>query len=133
MQSHSVVSSAFHSIIFIFMLHLLVLQNCLCHIRKIDRIVIGNYRDSCCRDDKLSQARTSVSDMQKRASQLYNALMEKRCNLTQKLNNGVHNVALLQNQLISDYLYDWKNRQKLQQVGVPFEERDHMIDEIQTE
>nr|CDP92991.1 BMA-STA-1, isoform c [Brugia malayi] len=37
-------------------------------------------------DDKLSQARISVSDMQKRASQLYNALMEKRCNLTQKLN-----------------------------------------------
>ncbi|VIO87448.1 Uncharacterized protein BM_BM6729 [Brugia malayi] len=84
-------------------------------------------------DDKLSQARISVSDMQKRASQLYNALMEKRCNLTQKLNEGVHNVALLQNQLISDYLYDWKNRQKLQQVGVPFEERDCMIDEIQTE
>ncbi|KAL3982794.1 Signal transducer and activator of transcription 1 [Acanthocheilonema viteae] len=85
------------------------------------------------RDDKLSQARTSVNDMQKRASQLYNTLMEKRCNLTQKLNDGVHNVAMLQNQLISDYLYDWKNRQKLQQVGVPFEERDHMIDEIQTE
>lgn len=74
-----------------------------------------------------------MSDVQKRASQLYNALTEKRCNLTQKLNDGVHNVALLQNQLISDYLYDWKNRQKLQQVGVPFEERDHMIDEIQTE
>lgn len=51
----------------------------------------------------------------------------------QKLNDGVHNVALLQNQLISDYLYDWKNRQKLQQVGVPFDERDRMIDEIQTE
>ncbi|EJW73927.1 hypothetical protein WUBG_15164 [Wuchereria bancrofti] len=85
------------------------------------------------RDDKLSQARISVSDMQKRASQLYNALMEKRCNLTQKLNEGVHNVALLQNELISDYLYDWKNRQKLQQVGVPFKERDRMIDEIQTE
>ncbi|VDK71707.1 unnamed protein product [Onchocerca ochengi] len=85
------------------------------------------------RDDKLSQARISMSDMQKRASQLYNTLMEKRCNLTQKLNDGVHNVALLQNQLISDYLYDWKNRQKLQQVGVPFEERDNMIDEIQTE
>ncbi|VDM17945.1 unnamed protein product, partial [Wuchereria bancrofti] len=88
---------------------------------------------NCYRDDKLSQARISVSDMQKRASQLYNALMEKRCNLTQKLNEGVHNVALLQNELISDYLYDWKNRQKLQQVGVPFKERDRMIDEIQTE
>ncbi|VDK77771.1 unnamed protein product [Litomosoides sigmodontis] len=85
------------------------------------------------RDDKLSQARTSISGLQKRASQLYNTLMEKRSSLMQKLNDGVHNVALLQNQLISDYLYDWKNRQKLQQVGVPFDERDHMIDEIQTE
>ncbi|KAM3725935.1 Signal transducer and activator of transcription [Dirofilaria immitis] len=85
------------------------------------------------RDDRLSQARTSMSVMQKRASQLYNALMEKRSNLTQKLSDGVHNVALLQNQLIKDYLYDWKNRQKLQQVGMPFEERDHMIDKIQTE
>lgn len=71
--------------------------------------------------------------MQKQASQLFNGLMEKRCNLTQKLNDGVHNVALLQNKLISEYLYDWKNRQQLEQVGVPFEERDHMIDEIQIE
>lgn len=71
--------------------------------------------------------------MQRRASQLYNALIEKRCNLTQKLNDGVQNVALLQNQLISDRLYVWKNRQKLQQVGVPFEERDRLIDEIQVE
>ncbi|VDN29503.1 unnamed protein product [Gongylonema pulchrum] len=79
------------------------------------------------------QARASMSDMQRRASQLYNALLEKRCKLAEKLNDGVHNVALLQNQLISDRLYAWKNRQKLQQVGVPFDERDRLIDEIQTD
>ncbi|VDM94910.1 unnamed protein product [Thelazia callipaeda] len=85
------------------------------------------------REDKLTQARASMSSMQQRASQLYSALMEKRCSLTQKLNDGVHNIAVLQNQLISECLYDWKNRQKLQQVGVSFERRDQLIDEIQAE
>ncbi|KAK5976495.1 hypothetical protein GCK32_017330 [Trichostrongylus colubriformis] len=36
-----------------------------------------------------------------------------------------------QNQLISDRLFDWKNRQKLAQVGVPFDNRDVTLDEIQ--
>uniref|UniRef100_A0A915B8H5 Signal transducer and activator of transcription n=3 Tax=Parascaris univalens TaxID=6257 RepID=A0A915B8H5_PARUN len=85
------------------------------------------------RNDKLSQARTSMCEMQRRASQLYENLTERRCSLAQKLNDGVHNVALLQNQLISDRLFEWKNRQKLSQVGVPFDNKDQLLDEIQTE
>ncbi|VDM29463.1 unnamed protein product [Toxocara canis] len=71
--------------------------------------------------------------MQRKASQLYETLTERRCSLAQKLNDGVHNVALLQNQLISDRLFDWKNRQKLSQVGVPFDNKDQLLDEIQIE
>ncbi|KAK0399040.1 hypothetical protein QR680_002880 [Steinernema hermaphroditum] len=85
------------------------------------------------RHDQLSPARQSMMDMQRHASQLYEQLSDRRLNLVKKLNDGVHYVALLQNQLISERLFDWKNRQKLAQVGVPFDCRDSALDEIQME
>ncbi|VDK70481.1 unnamed protein product [Anisakis simplex] len=91
------------------------------------------FRNKTFRSDRLAQARASMCEMQRKASQLYETLSERRCSLAQKLNDGVHNVALLQNQLISDRLFDWKNRQKLAQVGVPFENKDQLLDEIQFE
>lgn len=74
-----------------------------------------------------------MQELQSRASKLYESLTEKRYLLVQKLTEGVQNVAVLQNQLISEQLYDWKNSQKLSQVGVPFENRDQLLDEIQAE
>ncbi|VDK58785.1 unnamed protein product, partial [Cylicostephanus goldi] len=79
------------------------------------------------------QARQSMTEMQRRASQLYSVLTTKREEIVKKLNDGTNFVALLQNQLISERLFDWKNRQKLAQVGVPFDNRDMMLDEIQME
>ncbi|KJH48634.1 STAT protein, DNA binding domain protein [Dictyocaulus viviparus] len=74
-----------------------------------------------------------MTEMQRRASQLYSVLTNKRDEIVKKLNDGTNFVALLQNQLISERLFDWKNRQKLAQVGVPFDNRDVMLDEIQME
>uniref|UniRef100_A0A1I8A4R3 Signal transducer and activator of transcription n=1 Tax=Steinernema glaseri TaxID=37863 RepID=A0A1I8A4R3_9BILA len=85
------------------------------------------------RHDQLAPARQSMMEMQRHASQLYEQLSDRRLNLVKKLNDGVHYVALLQNQLISERLFDWKNRQKLAQVGVPFDCRDSALDEIQME
>lgn len=75
----------------------------------------------------------AMEELQSRATKLYEKLTEKRCMLVDKLTDGVHNVAILQNQLISERLYDWKNRQKLSQVGVPFDDRDQLLDDIQAE
>ncbi|PIO71219.1 STAT protein, DNA binding domain protein [Teladorsagia circumcincta] len=85
------------------------------------------------RQDQLQHARHSMTEMQRRASQLYSVLTTKREEIVKKLNDGTNFVALLQNQLISDRLFDWKNRQKLAQVGVPFDNRDVTLDEIQME
>ncbi|EPB67450.1 STAT protein, DNA binding domain protein [Ancylostoma ceylanicum] len=84
-------------------------------------------------ENKDLQARHSMTEMQRRASQLYSVLTTKREEIVKKLNDGTNFVALLQNQLISERLFDWKNRQKLAQVGVPFDNRDVMLDEIQME
>jgi hypothetical protein len=40
---------------------------------------------------------------------------------------------MLQGHLINDRLLDWKNRQKLSQIGVPFDNRDALLDDIQME
>lgn len=40
---------------------------------------------------------------------------------------------MLQNNLISERLLDWKNRQKLSQIGVLFDNRDVLLDDIQME
>uniref|UniRef100_A0A158R3S0 Signal transducer and activator of transcription n=1 Tax=Syphacia muris TaxID=451379 RepID=A0A158R3S0_9BILA len=93
----------------------------------IHQLEIGN------KVEKLSQARMAMEELQSRATKLYEKLTEKRCMLVDKLTDGVHNVAILQNQLISERLYDWKNRQKLSQVGVPFDDRDQLLDDIQAD
>lgn len=90
-------------------------------------------RNILCRTEILAKARLSISNMQRKASRLYETLVVRRCYLIQKLNDGVHNIALFQNQLITDRLYTWKNRQKLAQVGFPFEEQNQLLDEIQSE
>ncbi|VDP26686.1 unnamed protein product, partial [Heligmosomoides polygyrus] len=81
------------------------------------------------RQDQLQHARHSMTEMQRRASQLYSVLTTKREEIVKKLNDGTNFVALLQNQLISDRLFDWKNRQKLAQVGVPFDNRDFLAEQ----
>lgn len=50
-----------------------------------------------------------------------------------KLNSGVQHVALLQNDLISNRLLDWKKKQKLSQIGVPFDNGMEILDKIQEE
>jgi hypothetical protein len=50
-----------------------------------------------------------------------------------RLNEGVHLIAMMQTNLISEKLLDWKNSQKLAQIGVSFEQREMQLDEIQTE
>ncbi|KAI1708376.1 STAT protein, DNA binding domain-containing protein [Ditylenchus destructor] len=85
------------------------------------------------RHDQLSQARQSMCDMQRRASQLYEQLTDRRVNLVKRLNDGVQQIAMLQNHLISERLLDWKNRQKLSQIGVLFDNREILLDDIQME
>jgi hypothetical protein len=50
-----------------------------------------------------------------------------------RLNEGVHLIAMMQTHLISELLLEWKNSQKLSQIGVVFEQREQQLDEIQTE
>ncbi|CEF71220.1 SH2 domain and p53-like transcription factor, DNA-binding domain and EF-hand domain pair and STAT transcription factor, DNA-binding, subdomain and STAT transcription factor, all-alpha domain and STAT transcription factor, DNA-binding domain and STAT transcription factor, coiled coil domain-containing protein [Strongyloides ratti] len=83
------------------------------------------------RRDQLETAQQAMMKAQKKASQLYQQLTDKRTALINKLNVGLQTVAQHQNRLISSRLYEWKNCQKLQQVGCSFENREQMLDEIQ--
>uniref|UniRef100_A0A0K0E9H8 Signal transducer and activator of transcription n=1 Tax=Strongyloides stercoralis TaxID=6248 RepID=A0A0K0E9H8_STRER len=83
------------------------------------------------RTDQLEAAEQAMMKIQKKASQLYQQLTDKRTSLVNKLNVGLQIVAQHQNRLISSRLFDWKNRQKLQQVGCPFDNKEQMLDEIQ--
>lgn len=74
-----------------------------------------------------------MHQMQQRASTLYEQLNDRRMNLTRHLNDGIQQIVMLQGHLINERLLDWKNRQKLAQIGVPFENRDTILDEIQRE
>lgn len=53
--------------------------------------------------------------------------------LNKKFLEGVQQIATLQNHLISERLLDWKNCQKLSQIGVPYDNRDNLLDDIQNE
>uniref|UniRef100_A0A915DDR3 Signal transducer and activator of transcription n=1 Tax=Ditylenchus dipsaci TaxID=166011 RepID=A0A915DDR3_9BILA len=68
-----------------------------------------------------------------RHDQLTQARQSMRVNLVKRLNDGVHQIAMLQNHLISERLLDWKNRQKLSQIGVLFDNRELLLDDIQME
>uniref|UniRef100_A0A0N5A4G7 SH2 domain-containing protein n=1 Tax=Parastrongyloides trichosuri TaxID=131310 RepID=A0A0N5A4G7_PARTI len=83
------------------------------------------------RRDQLETARQTMMEAQRKASQLYQQLTDKRTSLINKLNIGLQTVAQHQNRLISSRLFDWKNRQKLQQVGCPFENKEQTLDELQ--
>uniref|UniRef100_A0A7E4VN95 Signal transducer and activator of transcription n=1 Tax=Panagrellus redivivus TaxID=6233 RepID=A0A7E4VN95_PANRE len=85
------------------------------------------------RHDQLSHAQRSMVDMQRRASMLYEQLTDRRMCLVKKLNDGVHRIVNLQQHLINDRLFEWKNHQKLSQIGMPFENRDLVLDDIQVE
>lgn len=85
------------------------------------------------RHDQLGQARQTLAGMQQRAHQLYEQLNEQRTNLVKRLNDGVHLIAVMQNNLISIRLMEWKNAQKLAQIGLGFEQREIQLDEIQSE
>ncbi|CAD6191338.1 unnamed protein product [Caenorhabditis auriculariae] len=85
------------------------------------------------RTDQLQHARHSLAEVQRRASSIYEMLTAKRADIVKKLNDGTNFVALLQNQLITERLFEWKNRQKLAQVGLVFDDRDATLDEIQIE
>ncbi|CAD5219374.1 unnamed protein product [Bursaphelenchus okinawaensis] len=83
------------------------------------------------RVDQLRHAQNSMQEMQSRTSHLYEQLTERRNYLTKRLNEGIQQIAMLQSTLINERLLEWKNRQKLSQIGVPFENRDLQLDEIQ--
>ena len=50
-----------------------------------------------------------------------------------RLDEGVHLIAVMQTNLISIRLMEWKNAQKLAQIGIGFEQREMQLDEIQSE
>lgn len=52
---------------------------------------------------------------------------------TKRLNDGIQQIAMLQSHLINEKLMEWKKCQKVSQIGVPFESRDALLDEIQLE
>ncbi|PAV84840.1 hypothetical protein WR25_10088 isoform A [Diploscapter pachys] len=81
----------------------------------------------------LFQTSSSVAEMQRRASEIYDMVIQKRAEVIKKMNEGTNIISVLQNTLINERLYNWKNQQKLAQVGVPFDNRDTMLDEIQLE
>ncbi|KAI6175617.1 Signal transducer and activator of transcription [Aphelenchoides bicaudatus] len=83
------------------------------------------------RHDQMRHAQQCQHEMQQRASQLYEQLTERRMTLTRRLNDGIQQIAMLQGHLINERLLDWKNRQKLSQIGVPFDNRDALLDDIQ--
>uniref|UniRef100_A0A914W282 Signal transducer and activator of transcription n=1 Tax=Plectus sambesii TaxID=2011161 RepID=A0A914W282_9BILA len=82
---------------------------------------------------QLDQAKQSMINMQRNASALYQELTGKRVSLVKKLSDGLQQVVVLQNELISKRLFDWKNKQKIAQVGAPFDNKDDLLDEIQAE
>lgn len=45
--------------------------------------------------------------------------------------DSVHQIALLQNDLIGNQLQDWRQRQKHNQIGVPFDDSEQRLDDIQ--
>uniref|UniRef100_A0A914Y297 Signal transducer and activator of transcription n=1 Tax=Panagrolaimus superbus TaxID=310955 RepID=A0A914Y297_9BILA len=83
--------------------------------------------------DQAQNFRSTMMENQKRASTLYEQLTERRMTLVKKLNDGVHCIVNLQQHLINDRLFEWKNHQKLSQIGVPFDTRDMALDDIQME
>ncbi|KAF1756022.1 hypothetical protein GCK72_012475 [Caenorhabditis remanei] len=85
------------------------------------------------RAEQAFAAKQSMAEMQKRATTLYELLGQKRSEIVQKLHDGTNIATGLQTQLITDKLFNWKNAQKLAQIGVPFDERDSFLDEIQME
>ncbi|KAL7073899.1 hypothetical protein ACQ4LE_006523 [Meloidogyne hapla] len=85
------------------------------------------------RHDQLGRAKQTLGEMQARATQVYQQLNEQRTNLVKRLNDGVHLIAVMQNNLISVRLMEWKNAQKLAQIGMGFDQREMQLDEIQSE
>ncbi|PAV62272.1 hypothetical protein WR25_05740 isoform B [Diploscapter pachys] len=81
----------------------------------------------------LFQTSSSVAEMQRRSSEIYDMVIQKRAEVIKKMNEGTNIISVLQNTLINERLYNWKNQQKLAQVGVPFDNRDTVLDEIQLE
>ncbi|KAI6206957.1 hypothetical protein M3Y94_00974400 [Aphelenchoides besseyi] len=94
------------------------------------QVAIGQLEQTQ-RHDQMRHAQHSMQEMQQRASHLYEQLCERRMTLTHRLNDGIQQIAMLQGHLINERLLDWKNRQKLSQIGVPFDNRDAMLDDIQ--
>uniref|UniRef100_A0AC35U535 SH2 domain-containing protein n=1 Tax=Rhabditophanes sp. KR3021 TaxID=114890 RepID=A0AC35U535_9BILA len=85
------------------------------------------------RRDQLEHAKQAMAEFQRKASFLYQQLSEKRSLLVNKLNTGLSCIAKHQNVLISQRLFEWKNMQKLQQIGIPFENKDAVLDDIQND
>ena len=82
---------------------------------------------------RLDSAKQQMQQMQQKAAALYQTLTQKRQSLLIKLNDGVQQVALLQNDLIGNRLSEWKQRQKLAQIGMPFDDRDDQLHEMQAQ
>ncbi|CAN99759.1 Signal transducer and activator of transcription 1 [Caenorhabditis elegans] len=74
-----------------------------------------------------------MTELQKRAATLYEHLTQKRNDIVIKLNDGTNFATMLQTQLIGEKLFSWKNAQKLAQIGMPFDNREQLLDEIQIE
>ncbi|CAB3410037.1 unnamed protein product [Caenorhabditis bovis] len=85
------------------------------------------------RSDQVRHARSQLTEMQRHASALYEMLIVKRAEIFKKISEGANIMSILQEQLVNERLYDWKNRQKLAQIGMPFEEKDQILDQLQLE
>ncbi|ULT93174.1 hypothetical protein L5515_010141 [Caenorhabditis briggsae] len=79
------------------------------------------------------QAKQAMTEMQKKATGVYEMLAQRRNEIISKLNDGANIASMMQGQLINDKLFTWKNAQKLAQIGMPFDDREQLLDEIQLE
>lgn len=83
-------------------------------------------------ETQLNQLKRSMIQIQQKASSLYESLNERRLQLIRRLNAGLHQLAHLQRELINR-LREWKNMQKIAQIGASFDGREQQLDAIQQE
>lgn len=96
------------------------------------QLTIQQYEQSQ-RPEQVFQAKQAMTEMQKKATGIYEILAQRRNDILNKLNDGTNIATMLQTQLIGEKLFTWKNAQKLAQIGMPFDDREQLLDEIQLE
>ncbi|CAL2038733.1 unnamed protein product [Caenorhabditis brenneri] len=97
------------------------------------QIMITQLENQGGRPDQVHAAKTSMAQMQKKATGLYEELSARRRDIVEKLIEGTLKAKHMQDRLIGEKLLNWKEAQKLSQIGMPFDEREQFLDELQME